>query len=183
MGTRGRPIVARESELELVHRFIGDIRVGPASLTIEGHAGIGKTSIWEQSLSQARTAGVMVRECRCSQSDATLAFAGLGDLFDNLYPAVLDRLPDVQRSALSAALLLSDLEGQQAGVRVVGVAVLGVLRELAGSAPLLRARLSRTRCGAWTMKPCGWSRRGVPVCPARWHRTWALRANGWWWDR
>ncbi|HEY7858245.1 MAG TPA: AAA family ATPase [Candidatus Nanopelagicales bacterium] len=139
MGTRGRPIVARESELELVHRFIGDIRVGPASLTIEGHAGIGKTSIWEQSLSQARTAGVMVRECRCSQSDATLAFAGLGDLFDNLYPAVLDRLPDVQRSALSAALLLSDLEGQQAGVRVVGVAVLGVLRELAGSAPLLLA--------------------------------------------
>ena len=52
---------------------------------------------------------------------------------------MLDQLPEVQRRALSAALLLSDIddEDRRPGMRVVGVAVLGVLRALAEVQPLL----------------------------------------------
>ena len=134
-------IVARERELALVGRFVAAFGDGPASLTLEGDAGIGKTAIWEQALVKAEAAGATVLVCRCSQSDSGLAFAGLGDLFDGLDREVLDKLPQVQRRALSAALLLSDddVNDHRPGMRVVGVAVLGVLRALAEVTPLLLA--------------------------------------------
>ena len=132
-------IVAREAELMLVREFVADARRGPASLTLSGPAGIGKTSIWGQAVREASLRGLTVRVCRCSQSDAALAFAGLGDLFDGLDSEVLDQLPDVQRKALAVALLLSDSDDRQPGLRVVGVAVLGVLRFLARRSPLLLA--------------------------------------------
>lgn len=132
-------IAGRESELAVVRRFIGGHAGGPASLTIAGEAGIGKTAIWAQSLLDAQAVGVPVRTCRCSQSDAALSFAGLGDLFDGLDPSELAVLPAVQQRALSAALLISGDGDREPGSRVVGVAVLGVLRALARSGPLLLA--------------------------------------------
>lgn len=132
-------IVGRQAELAVVRRFVAGHVDGPASLTLEGEAGIGKTALWSQAVLEARTAGTEVRICRCSQSDAALSFAGLGDLFDGLDPSELDALPTVQQGALSAALLISDDGDQQPGSRVVGVAVLGLLRALARSGPLLLA--------------------------------------------
>ena len=133
------PIVGREAELAVVRSFVGDHADGPASLTIAGGAGIGKTTIWTQALVAAEAAGVTVRTCRCHQSDATWSFAGLGDLFDGLGPSELAGLPAVQQSALSAALLISGDGGREPGNRVVGVAVLAVLRALARTGPLLLA--------------------------------------------
>ena len=119
--------------------FVGKHADGPASLTLTGEAGIGKTAIWAQALLDAEAAGVAVRACRCSQADAALSFAGLGDLFDGLAPEALAALPAVQQSALAAALLLSGDVGYERGSRVVGVAVLGMLRALARTGPLLLA--------------------------------------------
>ena len=133
------PIVGREAELEAVRGFVGDHARGPASLTLAGEAGIGKTAIWAHGLLDAKAAGIAVRVCRCSQSDAGLSFAGLGDLFEGLDPSELAALPAVQQNALSAALLISGDDGREPGGRVVGVAVLGVLRALARSGPLLLA--------------------------------------------
>lgn len=132
-------VVGRERELAVARRFVMDISSGPAALVLEGAAGIGKTAIWAGAVRDARTDGTAVSVSRCGESDAALAFAGLGDLFDGLDATVLSALPAVQRQALSAALLLSE-EGQRLpGHRVVGVAVLGVLRRLALSGPLLLA--------------------------------------------
>lgn len=133
------PIVGREAELDAVRGFVSDHAAGPASLTLTGVAGIGKTAIWARALLDAEAAGIAARICRCSQSDAALSFAGLGDLFEGLDPSELAALPAVQRSALSAALLLSGDGDREPGSRVVGVAVLGVLRALARSGPLLLA--------------------------------------------
>ena len=130
-------VVARETELALVERFIQDIRDGPAALVLAGHAGVGKTAIWNHARSYAESAGVQVRTCRCSESDTGLAFAGLGDLLDGLGAAELAALPEVQERALSAALLLSDPGARQPAGRVIGVAVLGLLRDLARREPLL----------------------------------------------
>jgi DNA-binding CsgD family transcriptional regulator len=133
------PIVGRENELAAVQRFVSDQTHRPASLVLDGVAGIGKTAIWGQALLDARAAGVAVRSCRCSESDAAWAFAGLGDLLDGLGEEELAALPLVQQRALSGALLLTDDDHAQPGSRVVGVAVLGVLRALAKEAPLLLA--------------------------------------------
>jgi hypothetical protein len=132
-------IAGREAELAVVQRFVHGHADGPASLTIAGEAGIGKTAIWAQALPDALAAGVSVLTCRCSQSDAAWSFAGLGDLFDGLNPAELAALPAVQQRALSAALLIAGDTDREPGSRVVGVAVLGVLRSLARSGPLLLA--------------------------------------------
>jgi DNA-binding CsgD family transcriptional regulator len=133
------PIIGREYELRAVRQFVDGISEGPASVVLEGQPGIGKTVIWTQAVLDARTEGVAVRTCRCSESDAGWAFAGLGDLLEGLDSECLAELPEVQRSALSAALLLSDVVDGSPGDRVVGVAVLGVLRALARSGPLVLA--------------------------------------------
>src|SRR5437660_770694 len=119
-------VVGREAELVSVREFVACCADGPASLTLRGDAGIGKTAIWRQAVVEAEVAGIAVRTCRCSQADSALSFTGIGDLFDGVDPSVLEELPEVQRRALSAALLISaDGERGQPGSRVVGVAVLG----------------------------------------------------------
>lgn len=132
-------IVGRERELSIARHFVTGIADGPATLVFDGVAGIGKTAIWGTAVREARADGIAVRMCRCGESDAALAFAGLGDLFDGLDAEVLSTLPTVQRRALSAALLLSDEGERGPGHRVVAVAALGVLRLLAQAGPLLLA--------------------------------------------
>jgi hypothetical protein len=139
MGGLRVQVVGRESELDAVGRFIAGLTDGPASLVLEGPAGIGKTAIWNEAVSAARLSGVAVRICRCTESDAGWAFAGLGDLLDGLGGDYTKDLPDIQQRALAGALLIADVTGGPPGDQVVAVAVLGVLRALARSGPLLLA--------------------------------------------
>ncbi len=132
-------IVGRDLELQAVARFVSKLPDGPASLVLEGVAGIGKSTVWTEAIAAARSGGIAVRTCRCGESDAAWAFAGLGDLLEELGTEVLTELPEIQQQALSAALLLSDAPASSPGNRVVGVAVLGVLRALARRGPLLLA--------------------------------------------
>ncbi len=132
-------VLGREHELAVVGGFVAAMHGAPASLLLEGVAGIGKTTIWGEGVSAADRGGVLVRTSRCSAADAAWAFSGLGDLLDAVPEDLLARLPQVQRHALSAALLRETPSTVSPGDRVVGVAVLGVLRLLAGSKPLLLA--------------------------------------------
>ena len=131
------PTVGRERELVVARGFYKAAERGPASLVFEGVAGIGKTAILATVVEDARVDGVAIRVCRCGESDATWAFAGLGDLFEGLDGCLWSGLPVVQRRALSSALLLSDGPVSGFGNHVVGVAVLGVLRLLSRSGPLI----------------------------------------------
>jgi DNA-binding CsgD family transcriptional regulator len=139
MGGLRVSFVGRECELEAVERFTLGVTGGPASLVLEGPAGIGKTAIWNEAVTAARMNGVAVRTCRCTESDAAWAFAGLGDLLDGLSSDCTRDLPEIQQRALAGALLMSDVPAGPPGDRVVAVAVLGVLRALARSGPLLLA--------------------------------------------
>ena len=139
MGGLRVPFVGREFELEAVERFTLGADGGPASLVLEGLAGIGKTAIWNEAVTAARMNGVAVRTCRCTEADAAWAFAGLGDLLDGLSSDSTRDLPEIQQRALAGALLMSDVPAGPPGDRVVAVAVLGVLRALARSGPLLLA--------------------------------------------
>jgi DNA-binding CsgD family transcriptional regulator len=127
----GAVVVGREREFAQIEDFLRDVSGAASSLVLQGVPGIGKTVVWTAALVETRARGIAVRECRCAQADTMLPFAGLGDLFDGLDEASLAALPTVQRQALTAALLLGDTGDGSATERVVGVAVLNVLRELA----------------------------------------------------
>ncbi|MDX6228598.1 MAG: hypothetical protein QOI76_1988, partial [Frankiales bacterium] len=132
------PVVGREQELGIVELFARHYRSGPASLVLDGAAGIGKTAIWGEAVRAAGSVGD-VRTCRCGEADAGWTFAGLGDLLDGLDPDVTAALPEVQRHALSAAMLTSEPVAGSSVDRVLAVAVLGALRALARDRPVLLA--------------------------------------------
>jgi predicted ATPase len=47
-------IVGREEELSSLRAFLDGARRGPATLVLEGEAGIGKSTLWEAASSTRR---------------------------------------------------------------------------------------------------------------------------------
>jgi DNA-binding CsgD family transcriptional regulator/tetratricopeptide (TPR) repeat protein len=132
-------IAGRDRELAAVTNFTTQVDGPAASMVIDGVVGIGKTTLWSYGIEKATESGVVVRSCRCTEADSAWAFSGLGDLFDAIPATVFAALPDVQRIALSAALLMANPSPSVPSDRLVGVAVLSVLRLLAEGAPQLLA--------------------------------------------
>jgi predicted ATPase len=134
-----RRLIGREEERAELRRFLVSLRGGPGALVLAGEAGIGKSSLWWEGVSLAREEGFEVLEARPAEAEARWAFAGLGDLLDGVLGRVLSELPAPQRRALEVAVLRLEPEGATSELRAIGVAFLGVLRLLSGSAPLLCA--------------------------------------------
>ena len=134
------PIVGRDTELASVARFLADAPDGPESLVLEGSAGIGKTAIWAEATTAAARSGTVVRATRCTESEAVWAFAGLGDLFEGLPDGGHGRSSGGPTTcAAGCAAGLGRAQRAAGGSRVVGVAVLEVLRSLSRTAPLVLA--------------------------------------------
>jgi DNA-binding CsgD family transcriptional regulator len=139
VGVTGAGLVGREAELAVVDGFLGGVSEGAASLTLEGEAGIGKSALWEAAADRAEARGWVVLRSRGSQAEARFSFVGLCDLFAFVSETTLSVLPGPQRLALGVALARVEAGSAPADVRTSGLAVLSVLRELAGSAPVLVA--------------------------------------------
>ncbi len=131
-----RALIGRDAELEEIREFVTCIAEGPSVLLIEGEAGVGKTTLWKAGVERVPSATVVLL-CRPVQSEATMAFAGLSDLLGGVLADPLRDLPEPQRRALEAALLLED--GPRFNHQAVGAATLSVLRALAADAPVLVA--------------------------------------------
>ena len=125
-------IFGREAELTALASFTAGVSDGASALVLEGEAGMGKTTLWEAGAAAAHDGGLLTLRARAAESEIALSFSGLGDLIDPVLDDALAPLPAVQRRALSRALLLGDEEGQPPDPHAVGVAVLNVLRALAG---------------------------------------------------
>ncbi len=100
---------------------------------------MGKTTLLRAGVEHATGDGVRTLRAEPSESEADLSFSGLGDLLDPVIDDVLAPLPAGQRSALSRALVLEDVEGAPPDAHAVGVALLGGLRALATNGPVLVA--------------------------------------------
>jgi primosomal protein N' len=98
-------VIGRDPELAAVATFVAGLGREFAQLTLEGEAGIGKTTLWREALRRASAGGAQVLVTRPGESEATLSFAALGDLFESVDEGTMDRLPIPQREAISAALL------------------------------------------------------------------------------
>ena len=135
----GREVLGRDEELVALGRFVAEVADGPAACLIEGEPGIGKTTLWAASVAAAHAVSLPVLSARPAGGEVQLAFAALGDLFADYVEEALPSLPTPQRHALEVALLLEDRRGTAPDLRAVAVAVLGVLRLLARSSPVVVA--------------------------------------------
>ncbi len=126
-------ILGREEELAAIARFFDSDRTGPRALLIEGHAGIGKTTLWREGVKLAGTSGGLTLVSRPSEAEARLSFTVLGDLLVPAWEEAMPELPTGQRRALEAALMAEGTAGSRPDARAVSLAVLGVLRAIAST--------------------------------------------------
>jgi DNA-binding CsgD family transcriptional regulator len=132
-------VVGRDAELAALTGFVAGISDGASALVLEGDAGMGKTTLWNAALEMAERDGLLVLRAQPAESEIALSFSGLGDLLDSVLSEALPPLAEAQRSALARALVLEDAEGSPPDAHVAGVALLNVLRGLAGARPVLVA--------------------------------------------
>ncbi|HEY7017747.1 MAG TPA: AAA family ATPase [Gaiellaceae bacterium] len=130
-------IIGRREELLGLDGFLGAVPAGGQALLLEGDAGIGKTALWREGNRLARERGFRVLTSRSTDSETRIAFATLGDLFSPVVEETLPQLTPIQRRALETALLLREPDGPPPEVRLLGLALLAVVRALAQGRPLL----------------------------------------------
>jgi DNA-binding CsgD family transcriptional regulator len=130
-------VVGRDEELATIAELLEDAESLPRAILVEGEAGIGKTTVWRESLSCA-DGSYRLLVSRPSASETQISFAALQDLMDGVAEEALSGLPGPQRRALEVALLLADPE-ESAEQGAVAVGLLGSLRALAREGPVLIA--------------------------------------------
>jgi DNA-binding CsgD family transcriptional regulator len=129
----------RELELEAAAGFLGGLQDGFGVLAFAGEPGIGKSTIWQEAVGQARASSFVVLCARPGQAEAGLAFAGLADLLEPVADEVLPGLPSPQQRALRVALLREDPGSRPVDQRAVSAAAGAAFRALAGRQPLVIA--------------------------------------------
>jgi DNA-binding CsgD family transcriptional regulator len=136
---RAPAAVGRDAELAEVDLFLAQMSAGSCALALEGDAGIGKTTIWQEVIDRAGRAGMLVLGCRPAAAEAKLSFSGLSDMLAAADQRAFAALPGLQRSALEVALLRSAPEGPALDSRLVATAALSLIRELAQHSAVLLA--------------------------------------------
>jgi DNA-binding CsgD family transcriptional regulator len=130
-------VAGREGERQAVATFLAAAASAPAALLLQGEAGIGKTTLCQHLVTQARAAGSTVLECRPTRVEQLLSFAALTDLLSTVDDATLDALPRPQRDALAAATLRADAGSDAPEPRAIATGLAGLLSFLAGHRPLV----------------------------------------------
>jgi DNA-binding CsgD family transcriptional regulator len=131
-------VVGRKAEVAALADFLAAARSTPQGLVLDGEAGIGKTTVFDATVTEAREQGFAVFSCRPASAEAAFSFAALADLLSPALPEGLGRLPVPQRRALAAALLLDESDGAAPDERAIAFAVFQLLGERGGE-PLLIA--------------------------------------------
>ena len=132
-----RRLIGRDAELAAVESFLDRVPTG-ALLELEGEPGIGKTALWSEACERARRRGYRVLSCRPGELETTLAYAGLGDLLDEVIDEALLSLPASRRSALGRAVLHVEEPGRAPDQRAVALALRDAIRLVAAD-PLVLA--------------------------------------------
>ena len=126
-------LLGRRNESAVLDGLLDSARAGRSGvLVVRGEAGVGKTALVESAIESASDLAV-VRAVGV-ESEMELAFAALHQLCAPMVER-LDRLPRHQRDALAITFGLS--AGPAPDRFLVGLAVLGLLSEVAEERPLL----------------------------------------------
>ena len=95
-------------------------------------------TVWEAAVGLARAEGATVLVARPAEPEGKLSFAGLTDLLSTVPEELFSSLPPPQRTAIDAALLRATSR-RTPEPRLVGTALLSLLRELATYATVVLA--------------------------------------------
>jgi DNA-binding CsgD family transcriptional regulator len=131
-------VVGREVEIAAVGAFLAAPGSESAGLLVVGEPGIGKTTVWRECVRLSHARGHSVLMARSTESEVTLAFAGLSDLLSSVPAEMFASLPPPQRAALDIALLRVEAP-MPPGRRLLGTAFGSLLRELAANGDVLVA--------------------------------------------
>jgi DNA-binding CsgD family transcriptional regulator len=131
--------IGRERELGLGDAFLGAAAERSTVLLLEGEAGIGKTTLWQEVLRRASSDGFRVLSCRPAEAETKYALATVSDLIESVDEEIVAALPDPQRRALEVALLRAAPGRVPPDQRAVATAVRSLLAALADDGPLLVA--------------------------------------------
>ncbi len=129
IGSAPTPIVGREHELEALVAWLAG--PAPALLEIEGEAGIGKTTVWEEGVRLARDGGALVLAYRPVEVESPVSYGALAGLLEPVLPIVADAVPAPRLRALEGALRLRDVSGSSLDETAVALGTLSALREAA----------------------------------------------------
>src|SRR5262245_23428823 len=124
-------IVGRDAELASLENWLKSSV--EHTLLIEGDPGIGKTTLWRQTVATADELGIRVLASVPTEPEARLPYSGLTDVLGPVAEDVAEKLPPPQRRAFEVALLLRDPDDRPPDERAVAVATLAALRETATS--------------------------------------------------
>ena len=131
-------VVGRAAERAELEAFVDQVASGPAALSLESEAGMGKSTLWGGAVALARERGCRVLAARPVEAEAHLPFAVLGDLVGHVLDQALEDLPPPQAEALRVALLMEPARAPL-DERTVGVALMSALRALTATGPVLLA--------------------------------------------
>src|SRR6202451_570519 len=134
-GVRGRAsgLTRRRRECGMLDQLIDAVRAGGSRvLLVRGEPGVGKSALLDYLA--GRAAGCRVVRAVGVESEMELAVGGLHQLLASMLDR-LDRLPGPQREALRTAFGLS--AGPVPDRFLVGLAVLGLVSEVAAERPLV----------------------------------------------
>jgi hypothetical protein len=132
---RGRAggLTDRRGECGVLDQLVGAVQAGaPRVLVVRGEPGVGKSALLSYLAGHAP--GCRVVRAAGVESEMELAFAGLHQLLAPVLDRV-ERLPGPQRDALRTAFGLS--AGPVPDRFLVGLAVLGLVSEVAAERPLI----------------------------------------------
>jgi DNA-binding CsgD family transcriptional regulator len=132
-------VIERKSELAILDRFLDSIPTGAGALLLFGEPGIGKTTVWKEGLANSLQRGYRTLSCGPVEAETRLSYAALGDLLEPILEEALPILPEPQREALEVALLRAPGSSARANQRAVSLAVLGCLRSVATTTPVVAA--------------------------------------------
>ena len=125
--------LGRRRECQALDRLLESVRAGQSRvLVLRGESGVGKSALLEYLAGKA--SGCRVARAAGIESETALAYAGLHQMSGPMLD-LLERLPAPQRDALASAFGLS--AGPEPDRFVVGLAVLGLLSEIAREGPLV----------------------------------------------
>ncbi|WP_328349642.1 LuxR family transcriptional regulator [Mycobacterium sp. NBC_00419] len=133
----GGEMVGRGDEVAAARTVLERARQAPATLILEGPAGIGKTTLWRAAVEHAAAEGFTVLTTAGAPAEVSLALAAVGDLLAGIDPAVIDRLSPLHQQALRA--VIAGLAGPGGDERLVATAVRAALDEFACRQPVLIA--------------------------------------------
>lgn len=139
-------VLGRDAELGVIeawlrNRAAGELGPGPVRtvLVIEGEPGIGKTTLWTETIRRARESGWHVLSCRPVPSDLGLPHLGLADLLSSVPDRIFAGLPAPQRRPLQVALLREEAGEGDLEPRSVATGLTALLGVIGDAEPLMVA--------------------------------------------